>query len=325
MSRASRARAIAAAAAVGGAGLVGVGGAVYGLLLGQTRLARRRIGEPTEAPLDADGRYGTTTGAQPSVSLVVLGDSGAAGFGVKQPDQTTGAAAASGLARALERPVELSSLAAVGAQSGNLQGQIDRIEEPWPDLALIIVGANDVTHRVPPGRSVALLTAAIARLHEHGVSVVVGTCPDLGTVRPIPHPLRWVARRWSRSLAAAQMVAAVQAGARAVALADLLGPEFDAHPDTMFGPDRFHPSVEGYRALAEALVPSLADAFTGAPAPDASTTSLDLAEAAAEAVEVAGAEVAADAGSRLRGLLRLRRGSAGRSQPSEVGEPSPSE
>jgi lysophospholipase L1-like esterase len=257
---------------------------------------------------------------QPSISLVVLGDSGAAGFGVQQPDQTTGAAAAIGLARSLGRPVELCSLAVVGAQSGDLQRQIDRIEEPWPQLALIIVGANDVTHRVPPGRSVALLTDAIARLQDHGVNVVVGTCPDLGTVRPIPHPLRWVARRWSRSLAAAQMVASVQAGARAVALADLLGPEFDAHPDTMFGPDRFHPSVEGYRALAEALVPSLADALTGPPVPDASTTSLDLAQAAAEAAEIAGAEVAADTGSRLRGLLRLRRGSTGQNQPADVRE-----
>ena len=46
MSRARRARAIASAAAVGGAGLVGAGGAIYGVLLGQSRLARHRIGEP---------------------------------------------------------------------------------------------------------------------------------------------------------------------------------------------------------------------------------------------------------------------------------------
>ena len=301
--------------------MVGVGGAIYGLLLGQTKLARRRIGEPNSGPLDADGTYGTDRADQSTVALVVLGDSGAAGFGVDHPEQTTGAAAANGLAQALGRPVILSSLAVVGAQSGDLQGQIDGIDEPWPDLALIIVGANDVTHRVPPGQSVALLTDAIARLHEHGVNVVVGTCPDLGTVRPIPHPLRWVARRWSRSLAAAQMVAAVEAGARAVALADLLGPEFDAHPDRMFGPDRFHPSSEGYRALAEALVPSLAEALTGPAIPDAGTTTLEVAEAAAEAAEVGGAEVAAAAGSRLRALLRLRPGNAGQVSPAEITEP----
>ena len=310
MSRATRARAIASAAAVGGAGLVGVGGAVYGVLLGQTELARRRIGQPTEGPLDADGRYGSTETGAP-VSLVILGDSGAAGFGVERPEQTTGAVCAQVLSQVLGRPVDLVSLAVVGAQSGDLEGQVDRLEPPWPDLAVVVVGANDVTHRVTPGRSVALLTQTIARLNEHGVQVVVGTCPDLGTVRPIPHPLRWVARRWSRSLAAAQMVASVEAGARAVALADLLGPEFDAHPERMFGPDQFHPSVEGYRALAEALVPSLADALSGDRAqtePD--TMSLELAQAAAEAADVGGAEVSADTGSRLRALLRLRRGAA---------------
>ena len=304
MSRASRARAIASAAAVGGAGLVGAGGAVYGVLLGQSRLARQRIGEPTTPPPVADGVYGR--GGEP-VQLVVIGDSGAAGFGVEQPEETTAAVAAAGLAATLDREVWLRCLAVVGAQSGDLQGQIDQVEPDWPDVAVIAVGANDVTHRVPPGRSVALLTAAIERLRAHEVEVVVATCPDLGTIRPIPHPLRWVARRWSRSLAAAQTVAAVSAGARSVALADLLGPEFDAHPDTMFGPDQFHPSATGYRHFAEAIVPSLADALTPSVESEPGSTPLDLAHAAAQAAEVGGAEVSADRGSRVRALLRLQR------------------
>lgn len=304
MTRASRARAIASAAAVGGAGLVGAGGAFYGLLLGQSRLARRRIGEPEQAPLDADGGYGA--GDAP-IDLVVLGDSGAAGYGVTRPEQTTGAVIADELARAAGRPVRLRTLAEVGAQSGDLQAQIDRIEPDWPDLAVIAVGANDVTHRVTPGRSVALLSAAIERLRAHDVAVVVGTCPDLGTVRPIPHPLKWVARRWSRSLAAAQTVAGVAAGARTVALADLLGAEFEAHPDTMFGPDQFHPSPEGYRAFALALVPSLLEALTE-PAPRlVDPSSRELARVAAEAAEVGGTEVSAGQGSRVRRLLRLGR------------------
>jgi lysophospholipase L1-like esterase len=277
---------------------------VYGLLLGQTKLARHRIGEPEEDPVNADGVYGS--GADP-VTLAVLGDSAAAGFGVGDPRLTTGARIAAGLAESLGRPVALRSLAVVGAQSGDLADQILQLQPDWPTAAVIIVGANDVTHRVPPGRSVALLTDAIRELSEHGVRVVVGTCPDLGTVRPIPHPLRFVARRWSRSLSAAQLLGAVEAGARAVALADLLGPEFEAHPDRLFGPDRFHPSAEGYAALAAALVPSLVDTLTGEPVESPDTTSLDLAHAAATAAEVGGAEVSADSRSRLRGLLRLRR------------------
>src|SRR4051794_7020964 len=288
MSRASRARAVASAAAVGGAGLVGAGGAFYGLLLGQSKLARRRIGRPDVAPPPADGGYGPD--GEP-VYLAVLGDSGAAGFGVEHPEQTTGAVMASELARTLDQQVQLQCVAVVGAQSGDLQKQIDEIASQWPDIAVIIIGANDVTHRVPPGRSVALLTEAIGRLREHGVEVVVGTCPDLGTVRPIPHPLRWVARRWSRSLAAAQTVAAVSAGARSVALADMLGAEFDAHPDTMFGPDQFHPSTAGYRALGEAIVPVLVEALGVSKAQDAGVAHLEIGRAAAAAAEIGGAEV----------------------------------
>ena len=197
--------------------------------------------------------------------------------------------------------MHLRCVAVVGAQSADLQRQIDAVDPDWPEVAVIAVGANDVTHRIPPGRSVALLTAAIERLREHDVEVVVATCPDLGTIRPIPHPLSWVARRWSRSLAAAQTVAAVSAGARSVAVADLLGPEFDAHPDTMFGPDQFHPSAAGYRAFGEAIVPSLADAVTATVQPQKSTANLDLAQAAARAAEVGGAEVSGARGSRVRG------------------------
>ncbi len=304
MSRASRARAIASAAAVGGAGLVGAGGVIYGVLLGQSRLARHRIGEPRTSPPAADATYGT--GGDP-IDLVVFGDSGAAGFGVERPQETTAAVIAAGLASRLHRCVQLRCVAVVGAQSADLQQQIDSIDPEWPQVAVIAVGANDVTHRIPPGRSISLLTTAIERLREHDVEVVVATCPDLGTIRPIPHPLRWVARRWSRSLAAAQTVAAVAAGARSVAVADLLGSEFDAHPDTMFGPDQFHPSAAGYRALGEAIVPSLADAVTQPVEPQKNAANLDLAQAAARAAEVGGAEVTSDRGSRVRGLLRLRR------------------
>ncbi len=290
MSRASRARAITAAAAVGGAGLVGVGGAVYTVLVGQTRLARKRIGPTDQPPPNPDGRYGRGEGDP--IRLAVLGDSGAAGFGVDDPKQTTGAVIAWGLALTMGRPVELHCVAVVGAQSGDLAAQLELVLPHRPDGAVIMIGANDVAHKVAPGRSVALLSDAVTELRAAGVEVVVGTCPDLGTVRPIPHPLKLIARRWSRSLAAAQTVAVVECGGRSVALADLLGPEFDAHPDKMFGPDGFHPSPAGYAAVAAVIVPSLHAALSEVEAPPAASGEvLAIDEAAVAAAEVAGTEV----------------------------------
>jgi lysophospholipase L1-like esterase len=323
VTRADRARAIARAAAYGGTGLVGLGGAVVGLLLAEAAVARHTIGLPTESPLNADGDYFPTAG--PSIGrplrLAVLGDSGAAGLGVDLPEQTPGAVIAQRLADDAARPVSLRSMAFVGAQSGGLQAQIERVL-PWrPDVAVIVVGANDVTHRVAPATSVRLLAAAVRRLRDAEVEVVVGTCPDLGTVQPIPHPLKWVARHWSRSLAAAQMVGVVEAGGRSVALADLLGADFAREPETYFGADQFHPSATGYRAMADALAPSVLASLGYGEEPDdpsyASVPTMAVEQAAAAAADRAGTELSALdtatpgrsrwAAVRLPGRPRLRR------------------
>ena len=126
---------------------------------------------------------------------------------------------------------------------------------------MILVGANDVTHQVRPSQSVRHLGEGVRRLREAGTKVVVGTCPDLGTVKPIPPPLKQLARSWSRRLAAAQAISTVEADGVAVSLGSILGPDFEAAPALLFGPDRFHPSAEGYRALAEVLVPSALNAL----------------------------------------------------------------
>jgi len=316
MSRASHARRVATAAAYGG-GTVGAAGAVLlGVLAGEARLARHTVGEPTDSPPVSDGLYGDGVyGSGPSsdglsssseaagepLVLAILGDSSAAGFGVDSARHTPGALIAVGLAEAAGRPVRLVNAATVGAQSADVPGQAAAVLAHAPQAAVIMVGANDVTHRVRPVNSVRHLTQAVRLLRQAGVAVVVGTCPDLGTVEPIAQPLRLVARRWSRALAAAQTIAVVEAGARTVSLADLLGPEFAAAPRVMFGADRFHPSASGYARLADALLPSVAAALgittdhePSRVLPGGRGTS-SLAEAAAVAVEEPGTEVSGTA------------------------------
>jgi lysophospholipase L1-like esterase len=131
-----------------------------------------------------------------------------------------------------------------------------------PDVAVIVVGGNDVTHRVPVSESVRHLEAAIADLRRRGAAVVVGTCPDLGTLRPVPQPLRALGSRASRQLAQAQEAAAVRNGAHSVSLAHVVGPFFITNPDEMFSLDRFHPSALGYRRTAEALLPAVVAAVS---------------------------------------------------------------
>ncbi|MFH8490476.1 SGNH/GDSL hydrolase family protein [Streptomyces longisporoflavus] len=322
MSRARVARRIAAGAAYGGGGIGLLGAAAVGVVLAEVQLAKRSVGNSGvhPAPPRADGLYGWGfAGDAEPLRFAMLGDSTAAGQGVYRARQTPASLLAAGLAAVAERPVELRNVALPGAQSDDLDRQTTLIlsEAPgWvPDVCVVMIGANDVTHRMPATRSVRHLSAAVRRLRTAGAEVVVGTCPDLGTVENVYQPLRWMARRVSRQLAAAQTIGVVEQGGRTVSLGDLLGPEFLANPRELFGPDNYHPSAEGYATAAMAVLPTLCAALGVWPEeerPDVSRREgfLPVARAAAQAASEGGTEVAAAMPTGPRGpwaLLKRRR------------------
>jgi lysophospholipase L1-like esterase len=267
----TRRLAVTAVKAGGGVGLAGA--SMYGLLRAEVLLARYRIGVLDIAVPDPSGIYAAPRRdsvepdhrrAHRPLRLLVIGDSAAAGYGARDPDDTYGAFLASGLAERIGRPVDLRCHAVVGAETTDLLTQIDQADLTGIEATAVIIGVNDVTHGVRTGTAVQSLRAVLERLRANGSAVIVGTCPDLGTVRPIPQPLRQLARQRSRRLAEAQALATVEAGGTAVALCSLLGPEFAAAPAELFGPDRYHPSPRGYRRCAEAMLPELVALLTDA-------------------------------------------------------------
>ncbi|WP_438871438.1 SGNH/GDSL hydrolase family protein [Paractinoplanes lichenicola] len=265
-----------------------------GLLMRQASHARRIIPMAEAPPPRGDGLYGAKFGGKP-ISMVILGDSTAAGYGVHRPRETPGALLATGVSRRLRRPVRLHRLAVVGSMSSGLPYQVDAALDYEPDVAVILIGGNDVTHVSDRDSAVRHLGDAVRRLREVGCRVVVGTCPDIGAIQPIKRPLRWLARKWSRDLAAAQTVAVVEAGGRTVSIGGLLGPMFEADPVRMFGSDRFHPSAEGYARAAAVVMPTLMavlgeDDRTVLPAAEGVR---NLEQAAQEAVQAPGTEVSA--------------------------------
>jgi lysophospholipase L1-like esterase len=320
LSKASKAKRVATAAAYGGGGLGALGAlggaALYGLIVGETKLARRRIPEPEADPPASDGTVWSAAGVDPDLAplrLAVLGDSTAAGYGVHRDRETPAALLALGISVVARRPVYVRNVAKVGAQSGELHLQLERLGAERTDLAAIMVGANDVTHRVRPAEAVAHLRGIVTELRTRGAEVVVATCPDLGTIRPIAQPLRYFARRLSRRMAAEQTIAVVEAGGRTVSLGDLLGPLFASRRE-LFSDDLFHPSAAGYAAAVEALLPSALDALglqtrSRSASPFTTQRRKPVAKAAAQAVARPGSEVAATpAGVGRHGpLARLRR------------------
>ena len=320
MEKVRSVRKIASVAALGGGGAFAVVGAAGALLFAEATLARKTIGVlTTEKPPDATGWYGRGRPG-PALRVALLGDSSAAGYGVYRVEDTPGAFLASGLAERADRRVHLREFAVVGAQTSDLGRQIDRALPTQPNVAVILIGANDVTHAVPQSVSVRHLAEGVRRLREAGVEVVVGTCPDLGTLGPLPPPLKQVARVLSRRLAAAQTMVVIEKGGRTVSLGPILGPEFAAAPALLFGPDQFHPSADGYRSVAAVLLPSVLAALRLTPRAELSPQPLrgegvlPISTAAVQAVRTPGTELDGTevAGSRrgVRGLwveMRHRR------------------
>jgi lysophospholipase L1-like esterase len=265
------------AVVVGATGATGC--AAYGMLTQQGRRARRDIVIPGWFPFHADGLYlpdgtgphppsapindmlPTTVGGSPTLRLAMLGDSLAAGLGVDGPEQLPGVVLARGLAKEAGRPVQLDTLAICGCTSRRLAGQVDAALINPPHAALIMVGANDVTRRVPPWESARLLGEAVSRLRAAGTTVIAGTCPDLGTIPHIPQPLRAIAHTSSWALARLQRDAICRAGGLPVPLAQLLARDFRSQPDILFGRDHFHPSTAGYDAACSVLLPTLCSAL----------------------------------------------------------------
>lgn len=262
-------RRLSVVAALGAGSLGTAAGGTYRLLMAQATQARRVIGKPTGLPPRADGVYAPHGGPPDpdgvhQLLLVVLGDSTAAGLGCDSPEELPGVLLARALAEETGVPVRLGTHARVGANSLALDAQVSTALTDGhlaagaaPDAAMIMIGANDVTAKLSVPRSAARLGDAVARLRAAGTVVVVGTCPDLGAVRPVPQPLRGVVRTWSLQLARAQREAVRMAGGHPVALGDLLAPEFLARPEQFFSGDQFHPSAAGYEAAAVLLLPAL--------------------------------------------------------------------
>lgn len=322
-ARSRRRIALYAGGAIGAAAATG-GAAVFGVMLAETKLARRRIPvavDPPPVSHDTTWAAAGVSAARTPIRVAVLGDSSAAGYGVTRDRDTPAAQLAIGISEAARRPVHISNVAVVGAESRELIPQIGALGRLRPDLAVIMIGANDVTAQTSPSIAVPFLEDTVRALVNLGAEVVVGTCPDLGTIKPLAQPLRAYARWLSRRMARQQTVAVVRAGGRTVSLGDLLGPLFTTSL-VYFAEDRFHPSAAGYAEAANALLPSALDALglrTRARSASTFTTRRvkPVARAAAQAVahpgtEVSGAERFGRSEDRHGPLAQLRRRLPGR-------------
>jgi lysophospholipase L1-like esterase len=224
------------------------------LLAIELLVALRGPSLPARLPLLLDRDFDGPGGADPEepITVVWLGDSTGAGVGASSVET----ALPTEVARGLRRSVRLRVLASSGARVKDvLLQQLPLVRELRPDVVVVGVGGNDVTHLTPRGLFEGLYDSLLRSIQSVGPATVVTIgIGDFGTVPRISQPLRALTGwrgRWFDD------VIRNVAGRRGAAYVDLYGrtgPAFGHDPATFYSADGFHPSDEGYRIWAEAIL-----------------------------------------------------------------------
>ena len=234
-----------AALAVGGAVLVGI----------EIVIALRREYLPTEPALKLDDTFGDP--GDEAITLVVMGDSTAAGLGTNEPSHAYPQVLARRLASDGYR-VDLRVFGLSGARVKDvLEEQLPQALEVDPDYGFIGIGANDVTHLTSLGDVRADMSEVLMVLARRtGAEVVIAGAPDM-RAPAFYEPLRSLAGWRGRQVAGAIEEVGRAQGAAVVELAKETGPKFGTDPQRFHSTDDFHPSADGYRLWADAIYPVL--------------------------------------------------------------------
>ena len=245
----------------GGAGLLGLAVASVGILAIEGLIVSRRSFLPADSAPPVEGRFKPSGASIGSVKLTLIGDSTAAGVGATTTTGTVGGHLATGLAlRGFD--VQLSSVAISGSRVSDLGPQVSRALLGHPEVALILIGANDATHLTRKDAIEDHLGDAIRRLQAVGAKVVVGTCPDMGAPDAFLPPLRQVIAWEGRRIGRMERAVVEGTGAAVVDIGAHTGPQTRSDRSRYLSTDRFHPSDDGYALWSDALLPEVSLAAT---------------------------------------------------------------
>ena len=200
---------------------------------------------------EAAGARSGTTGQGSPISLLIVGDSAAAGVGVTRQSEALLGHLVTGLAKQFE--VRWHLLARTGNRTSDVLKDLDGVAGEY-DVVVSLLGVNDVTGLASLTRWVrdqsALVELVRTRLSASQVHLIA--VPPISLFPALPNPLRTVlARRGLRFNCALQEIARQKS---------CYFQEFPAsHPNSLelFAGDGFHPGARTYAALGAQLAGSV--------------------------------------------------------------------
>ena len=223
-----------------------------GLIAGQVAyVSRRRL--PLGDQYDTSGTFGDA--ALPHLRMAVLGDSSVTGQGLDSVEEAWARLVARHFSDRFH--VELVSYGDGGARSNDvLEEQLPAAEATRPHVAIVSVGSNDILRMTPTWRFESRLDEIVMRLRRVSSSVILFGIGDLGAIPRFPYPVDRVAAVTARVADRVHRRVAERHGAAKVDQWALTTEAFNSGAH-MFAPDLFHPSAEGHRAWADALIPTV--------------------------------------------------------------------
>ncbi|HVK31972.1 MAG TPA: SGNH/GDSL hydrolase family protein [Burkholderiaceae bacterium] len=221
------------------------------VLVAQALATRARLPRLAEA---AGDRHGVVGRGAP-LRLLMVGDSSAAGVGVASQSSALAGVLPAVLARLGGVRVHWRLLAKSGVTSAQCLAMLEADGPFEADVAVVVLGVNDVVDQVPSQRAVDARAAIANRLRNaHGVAhVVFAPLPPVHRFPALPQPLRWVAGRDARRHDAA--VAQWAATRHDVSHVPI---ELPLNAGVM-APDGFHPGETVYRVCGTALAEHIAE------------------------------------------------------------------
>lgn len=221
-----------------------IGGLVLGMLLWQVLYITSHYTASVLAP-NIPRRTENFGSSGPLLNYAVLGDSTAIAQGASY-DQGVARQSAHWLAQTYR--VQLTNYGVSGARVRDVLGsQAAKAAANKPDLVLIAVGANDVTHltaltavRVDMTKILTILQSA-----NPGVKIVLSGSPAMGSVSRFAPPTQWLASLRVHQVNSVLAQVAASKHVVLVPLASQTAATFKHNPQ-LFAPDNFHPNAAGY-------------------------------------------------------------------------------
>jgi lysophospholipase L1-like esterase len=162
------------------------------LWVAQGLLMRSRTPQLPEPAGERSGELGNG----PLLRLLIIGDSSAAGVGVDTQAQAFSGHLTRRLSQRSGRRVRWQLLARSGVSSAHILPLVQQASPPAADVAMVLLGVNDVIEQLPTRQAVthreALANWLIA--HCNVRHVVFSPLPPMGEFPALRPPLRWVVK-----------------------------------------------------------------------------------------------------------------------------------